>query len=133
MKAVSISCINCKKETGLYLITSTLEEMINRFVLNAILHHVGMSWIICSNKKIKYEIDKSNHPNWLNKGPWYNTVICSRFHLIMFTDSITYAGTYRYNLMCYIVAHDKKQPAYEDDEIIIGDRLITKHVTTESL
>ena len=32
--------------------------------------------------------------------------------------------------MCYIVAHDKKQPAYEDDEIMIVDRLIPKHVTT---
>ena len=31
------------------------------------------------------------------------------------------------------VEHDKKQPAYEDDEISIGDGLITKHVTTEAL
>ena len=31
-----IRCINCKKETGLYLITSTLEEMITKFVLNEI-------------------------------------------------------------------------------------------------
>ena len=35
--------------------------------------------------------------------------------------------------MCYIVAHDRKQPAYEYEEISIGNRLITKHVTTESL
>ena len=51
--------------------------MITKFVLNEILHHVGMSWIICSNEEIKYEIDKSNCPDWLNKGPWYNTDICS--------------------------------------------------------
>ena len=32
--------------------------------------------------------------------------------------------------MCSIVAHDKKQPAYENDESSIVDRLITTHVTT---
>ena len=72
----AIRCINCKKETGIYLTTFTLEEMITNFVLNAILHHVGMLWIICSNKKIRYEMDKSNHPDCFNKGPWYNTSIC---------------------------------------------------------
>ena len=51
----------------------------------------------------------------------------------MFEYFITHAITDRYNLMCYIVAHDKKQPSYEDDENSIGDRLIPKHVTTESL
>ena len=35
--------------------------------------------------------------------------------------------------MCYLVAHDKKQPAYEDEEISIGDRPIHKHETTEAL
>ena len=59
MEAIAISCVNCKKETGLYLRTSTYEEMISKFVLNAILHHVGMTWIISSNKEMKYEIDKN--------------------------------------------------------------------------
>ena len=35
--------------------------------------------------------------------------------------------------MCFLVAHDKKLPDYEYDEINIGDRLIHKHVTTEAL
>ena len=35
--------------------------------------------------------------------------------------------------MCYLVAHDKKQPEYEHDESSIGDGIISKHVTTESL
>ena len=74
-----------------------------------------MSWIICSNYEIKYETDKINHKYWLNKGPWYNTAICSRFHGSLFEDFITYTRTNRYNLMCYLVAHDKKQPAYEDE------------------
>ena len=42
LEAVAIRCINCKKETGLYLVTSTLEEMITKFVLNSILYHVGI-------------------------------------------------------------------------------------------
>ena len=80
LDSISIRCTNCKKETVLYLTTFTLEEMITKFVLNTILHHVGMSWIICSNEKTKYQMDKINHPDWLNKGSWYNTSIYSRLH-----------------------------------------------------
>ena len=50
LEAVAIRCINCKKTTGLFLRPPTFEEMINKFVLNAILRHVGMSWIISSNE-----------------------------------------------------------------------------------
>ena len=82
--------------------------MITKFVLNAILHHWGMLWIISSNEEMKYKIDESNHQDWLNKGPWYNKDICSRFHGSMFEYFITHARTNRYNLMCSLVAHDKK-------------------------
>ena len=82
---------------------------------------------------MKYKIDESNHQYWLNKVPWYNTVICSRLHGSLFKDFITHARSDRYNLLCSLVAHDKKQPAHEDEEISIGDRLIPKHVTTEAL
>ena len=51
----------------------------------------------------------------------------------MFEDFITHARTNRYNIMCYLVGHNKKLPAYEDDENSIGDRIIPKHVTTEAL
>ena len=94
--------------------------MITKFVLNSILHHFGMSWIISSNKEMKYEIDENNHQYWLNKGPWYNISICLKLHVSMFEYFITHAITDRYNLMCSLVAHDKIQPAYEDDEISIG-------------
>ena len=57
LDAIYIRCINCKKATGLFLRNSTFEEIITRFVSNAILHHVGMSWIISSNNEMKYEID----------------------------------------------------------------------------
>ena len=51
----------------------------------------------------------------------------------MFEYFITHARTDRYNLMCSLVAHNKIQPAYKDDESSIGDRLIPKNATTESL
>ena len=88
--------------------------MITKFVLNTILHHLGMSWIICSNDEIKYEINEINHQDWVNKVPWYNISICSRLHGSLFEYFITHARTDRYNLMCSLVSHDKKQPAYED-------------------
>ena len=82
---------------------------------------------------MKYDIDKINHQDWLNKFLWYNTSICSRLHGSLFEYFITRARTNRYNLLCSIFAHDKKQPAYEYEESSILDRLIPKHVTTESL
>ena len=78
-------------------------------------------------------MDESNHTNWLNKCPWYNTAICSRLHVNHFGDFITPARPNRYNLLCSLVAHDKKKPAHEDDEISIGDRIIPKHVTIEAI
>ena len=80
LESIIIRCINCKKETGLYLVKLILEEMFTKFVLNAILHHVSFSWIIYSNKKTKNEIDEGNHPDWLNRGNLYNTDICSKLH-----------------------------------------------------
>ena len=76
MDVIYIRCINCKRKTGLFLKSITLEEMVTKFVLNAILHHVGMLWIISSNKETKYEMVENNHQDWMNKGPWYNTSTC---------------------------------------------------------
>ena len=48
-----IKCINCKRETSLNPETSfswVFDEIITKFLLNAILHHVGMSWIIRPNQ-----------------------------------------------------------------------------------
>ena len=82
-------------------------------MLNTILHHMGMLWMICYKEQMFYEIDEIHHPNWLNKGTWYNTDICSKLHGKLFEDFISHARTDRYNLMCSIFAHDKK-PSYED-------------------
>ena len=74
--------------------------MITKFVLNTILHHVGMSWIISSNDEMKYEIDERNHQDLLYKVTWYNTAICLRLHGSLFEDFIIHARTDRYNIMC---------------------------------
>ena len=69
----------------------------------------------------------------MDKGPWYNKDIYSRFHGSLFEYFITHARTDIYNLICFLVAHDKIKPAYEDEENSIGDRLIPKHVTADVL
>ena len=51
----SLKCINCKKETGLNSetpFTWVYDEIITKFVLNEMLHHVGMAWIISSNQEM---------------------------------------------------------------------------------
>ena len=53
-----------------------------------------------------YEMDESNHPDWLNKGPWYNTAIWSRLHGSLSETFIAHAGTNRYNILCSLVAPD---------------------------
>ena len=78
-------------------------------------------------------MDGSNNPDFLNKGPWYNTAICSSLHGSLFEDFITHTRTSRYSLLHSLFAHDKKQPAYEDEENSIRDRIIPKNATTEAL
>ena len=133
MGFLAIKCIYCNKYTGLHIKNTTIEEIITKFVLNAIFHNVGMSWIICSNKKMFYEIGENNHPNWFNKGPCYNTAISSKLHGKLFEDFIRHVITDRYHLLCSVIAHYKKQPSYEEEEISIGDRSIPNNATTETL
>ena len=78
-------------------------------------------------------MDEDNHQDWFNKGPWYNTSICSKLHGIRFEDFITQAIIDRNNLMCSLVSHDRFQLDYKDDEISIGDRAIPDNATTKTL
>ena len=95
---LSLKCINCKKETGLNSETTftwVYDEVITKFVLNSMLHHVGMSWVISSNQEMEYDMTiKINHIDCLNKGPWYNKNICYKLHGVKFEDFITQAITY---------------------------------------
>ena len=55
---LSLKCINFQKETGLKSNTGFkdfYDEAITQFVLNAMLHHVGMSWIISSKQDMDYD------------------------------------------------------------------------------
>ena len=36
------------------------QDIITLFVLNTVLHHVGMLWIIATHEQLKYYIDKHN-------------------------------------------------------------------------
>ena len=107
--------------------------MVTKFVLNKILYHVGMSWIIRSDEEMKYEMEENNHQDLLIKGPWYNTAICLRLHGGLFEYFITHVISDRYTISCFLVAHDKIQPYYKNDESSIGDRSITKNISTEAL
>ena len=69
---------------------------------------------------MKYEIDKIIHQDWLNKCPWYNTVICSRLHGSLFEDFRTHARTDIYNLICYLVAHAKNNQIIQMNKEILG-------------
>ena len=85
-------------------------------------------WCIC--KWYDRDVQANTYQDWLDKCPWYKTFICLTSHGSTFEDFITQARTDRYNIMCSLVAHDKIQPAYEDDESIIGYRSIPKNSTT---
>ena len=98
------------------------------------LHHVVMLWIISPNQEMEYDMNtKTNHLDWLNKGPWYNINICSKLYGIKFEDFITQARTDQYNIMCYLVAHDRLKPYYKDNESSIGDRAIPNNATVKEL
>ena len=78
-------------------------------------------------------MDENIHQDWLNKSPWYNTSICSKLHGSMFGGFITQAITYRYNLMCSLVAHERLQLYYKVDERSTGDRDIHDDATIKTL
>ena len=56
------------------IMNTTYQNIITTFVLNAILHHVGVLWIIEYNEQLHYDKYKHNS-DWMKGGPWYNTSI----------------------------------------------------------
>ena len=74
---IVIRCSNCGSETGLSTnnMDTNYKDIITSFVLNTVLHHVYMSWIIVTNQHFEYYMDKRT-PGWMTGGPWYNTYIC---------------------------------------------------------
>ena len=69
---IAIRCSNCGKKTGLSMksINTNYKHIITFFVLNTVLHHIGMSWIIKTNKHLEYDRDKHNSDR-ITVGTWY--------------------------------------------------------------
>ena len=115
VKDVDIKCIKCYRSTGLFLRDKPFKTMITKLMLNTVLCHMGFSRIISPIKKMKYDTEENNYPNWLNKGPWYTTDVCSKCFGTNFEAFIRNDRTDIYNLICSITAHDKQQHTYVDD------------------
>ena len=89
-----------------YNLNTTYQDIITTYVLNTMLHHVGMLWIIETREKLQYDIDKHNS-EWMTGGSWYNTSICKKLHVKVFEGFIINSITDRYNIMCSIDANEK--------------------------
>ena len=66
------------------------------------------------DEKLKYDLNKHNS-ECMTGGSWYNTSICKKLHGKVFEGFIRNARTDRYNIMCYIDAHDKYHLSSCDD------------------
>ena len=58
---------------------------------------------------------------------------CSELHGSRFEDFIAQARTDRYNLICFLVANDRLQQDYKDDERRILDRVMTDDETIKKI
>ena len=56
------------------ILNTTYQDIITTFVLNTMLHHVGMLWIFETHEQLQYSMDKHNS-EWMTGGPWYNKSI----------------------------------------------------------
>ena len=52
-------------------------------MLNSVLHHVSLSWIIEINQELEYDTYEKN-TDWLTNGPCYNISICTKLHGTVF-------------------------------------------------
>ena len=81
---VSLKFNNCKRTTGLKTKSGFKEfydKIITTFVMNSMLHHFGMSWMISSKEEMDYDnFTNSNNLGWFDTGPWHNKNICSKLY-----------------------------------------------------
>ena len=85
MDNIGIRCSNCGKTTGLSVKNTKYKDMATRFILDSVLHHVCLSWIIETSHQLEYDIYKHN-PDWITYGPWYNTYMCTKLHVTVFQN-----------------------------------------------
>ena len=108
--------------------------MITPFVMNSMLHHVVMSWMISSKEEMDYDnFTNSNNLGWFDTGSWHKKYICSKLYGTTFEGFIKHARTDRYNIMCSLVDHYRMQDNEQDDESSLGDREIPKDATVKAL
>ena len=81
---------------------------------------------------MEYDMDKHD-TDWITGGPLYNTFIFKNVHGRVFEEFIRDAITDRYNLMCSIDAHEKKNHSEYDDGISGGGYPITLNSIREAL
>ena len=73
---------------------TTYQDIFTTFVLNTMLHHVVMVWIIETHKKLQYDMDKHNSEQTTDV-PWCNRSICKKLHGNVFEEFIRNARTNR--------------------------------------
>ena len=100
--------INCGKSIGCLLDNQKIEDFITPFATNMVFQHIGLFWIIKSNKNLHFDSQKYCI-TWILNVPWYNNMICSRLHGLVFEEYFTTAKRDKSNLMCSIEAHKKPQ------------------------
>ena len=66
-------------------------------------------------------------------GPWYKISICKKLHGNVFKEFIRNERTDRYNIMCYIYAHEKEHQSSCDDGSSGGGFPLPLNSTTEAL
>ena len=66
---------------------TTYQDKITSFVLNTMLHHVGMLLVIETNQHLEYDMDK-NKSYCMTDDTWYNTYICKKLHGNLFEEFI---------------------------------------------
>ena len=108
---IAIRCSNCGKQTGLSMddMNTNYKDIVTVFLMNILLHHAGMLWIIETHGQLKYYMEKHN-PDLITCGPCYTTHIWKKIHGTVFESFIDNAKTDRCNLKCYTCAHEKQQP-----------------------
>ena len=88
------------------MLNTIYQDIITTIVLNTMLQHVDMLWIIETHEQLQYDMDEQNS-EWMTGGPWYNTSICKKLHGNVFEGFIINARTDRYNIMCSIDAQER--------------------------
>ena len=78
---VAIRYSNCQKITMIDMdnMNTIYQDIINFFLLNTMLHRVGMLWITRNHEELKYDIDIQNSDS-ITGGIWYNTYICKKLY-----------------------------------------------------